>query len=51
MIVLVVCLVVFDQFTKWLTVTYIAGKQAITVIDGVLEFVSLENTGALLWYA
>lgn len=42
----VVLLTVFDQWTKYLAVTYLKGKDAIVLIPGVLELQYLENHGA-----
>ena len=44
--VLVVLLLVFDQFTKHLAVSHLKGKPAVALIDGVLELQYLENRGA-----
>lgn len=41
----VAALTALDQLTKAAAADYIKGKQAIVVIDGVLEFVYLENSG------
>lgn len=46
------CLIAFllltaaDQFTKYLAVTYLAGKKEISLIPGVFELFYLENRGA-----
>lgn len=39
-------LLAFDQFTKYLAVVYLKGKEAFILIDGVLELDYLENRGA-----
>lgn len=44
--VLVVLLLIFDQFTKYLAVKHLKGKPSIPLIDGVLELQYLENRGA-----
>lgn len=44
--VLVVLLLIFDQFTKYLAVSHLKGKPSIPLIDGVLELQYLENRGA-----
>lgn len=44
--VLVVLLLIFDQFTKYLAVSHLKGKPSISLIDGVLELQYLENRGA-----
>lgn len=41
----VVLLVLIDQLTKYLAVRFLAGKEAITLIPGVLELTYLENRG------
>lgn len=41
-----VLLVVFDQWTKHLAVTYLKGQDSIVLISGVLELQYLENHGA-----
>ncbi len=44
-IILAVCLIAFDQFTKWLAVTRLKGNEAFVLIEGVLELDYLENRG------
>lgn len=39
-------LIVLDQWLKMLAVTYLKGQSPFTVIDGVFEFLYVENTGA-----
>lgn len=41
-----VILVIFDQFTKHLAVSHLAGREARVLIPGVLELRYLENNGA-----
>lgn len=41
-----VLLVVFDQWTKHLAVTYLKGQDSIVLIQGILELQYLENRGA-----
>lgn len=36
----------FDQFTKYLAVVHLKGKEPFILIDGVFQFSYLENTGA-----
>lgn len=45
-LVITAILVVLDQMTKMLAVTYLKGKDAIVLIDGVFELRYLENRGA-----
>ena len=42
----IILLVVLDQFTKHLAVTYLQDKPAYKIIDGVLELNFLKNSGA-----
>lgn len=42
----VVLLVVIDQLTKYLIITNLKPINAVTVIDGILQFRYVENTGA-----
>jgi signal peptidase II len=42
----VAILVALDQFTKYLAVTKLSGEDSLVLIDGVLDFVYLENHGA-----
>ena len=42
---LIVLLVAIDQFTKYLAVSHLMGKESYILIPGVLEFLYLENTG------
>ena len=44
-IVLAVILIAFDQFTKWLAVTRLKGREAFVLIEGVFELDYLENRG------
>ena len=45
--VLGICLLVgADQWTKWLAVTYLKGKDPLVVVEGILEFYYYENRGA-----
>lgn len=44
--VLVVLLLILDQFTKYLAVSHLKGKSAVPLIHGVLELQYLENRGA-----
>lgn len=39
-------LVIFDQFTKYLAVSHLAGREARVLIPGILELRYLENNGA-----
>lgn len=41
-----ILLVVFDQWTKQLAVSYLKGKEPIVLIKGVFELLYLENKGA-----
>ncbi len=41
-----VILVIFDQFTKYLAVSHLAGRDAHVLIPGILELRYLENNGA-----
>lgn len=45
-LVLVLLLLVFDQFTKHMAVTYLKDRPAIPLLEGILEFQYLENRGA-----
>lgn len=45
-IISVLLLVVFDQYTKYLAVIKLKDKDPFILIDGVLQFNYLENTGA-----
>lgn len=45
-IISVLLLVVFDQYTKYLAVIKLKDKEPFILIDGVLQFNYLENTGA-----
>lgn len=45
-IVIALLLLAFDQFTKYLSVVHLKGKQAFVLIEGVLELDYLENRGA-----
>ena len=45
-LVITVILVILDQVTKMLAVTYLKGKDAFVLIDGVFELRYLENRGA-----
>ena len=44
--IFVVLLLVFDQFTKYLSIRNLKGKQPLVLIDGVLELQYLENRGS-----
>ena len=44
--ILVVLLVVIDQLTKYVVLTELKPINAVTVIDGILQFRYVENTGA-----
>lgn len=44
--VLLVILLVFDQFTKYLAIVNLKEKPALVLIDGVLELQYLENRGS-----
>lgn len=44
--IFVAILVVFDQFTKYLSVLCLKGKEAFVLIEGVFEFRYLENRSA-----
>lgn len=44
-VVLAVLLILFDQFTKRMTVLHLKGQDAFVLIDGVLELDYLENRG------
>lgn len=45
-VISVILLVLFDQYTKWLAITYLKGKQSFIIIKNVLELSYLENRGA-----
>lgn len=45
-VILVVLLVVLDQFTKYLACEYLQDKPAFKIIDGILELNFLKNSGA-----
>lgn len=45
-IITIAALLAFDVLTKHLAVVYLKGTEGITLIDGVLRLVYLENTGA-----
>lgn len=45
-IVSIILLVLFDQYTKLLAVEKLKGKESFVIINKVLEFSYLENTGA-----
>ncbi|MBQ8233080.1 MAG: signal peptidase II [Lachnospiraceae bacterium] len=45
-ILIALLLIVIDQFTKFLAVARLKGKEAFVLIDGVLELDYLENRGA-----
>lgn len=42
----VLVLIIFDQWTKWLAVKYLMGKDPIVLWEGVFELHYLENRGA-----
>ena len=44
--ILAALLILVDQFTKYLAVTYLKGRESIVLIKGVLELQYLENRGA-----
>ncbi len=43
--VMIVLIVAFDQFTKYLVKLYLYGKPPVTFVKGVVEFRYAENTG------
>lgn len=43
--VILILLIAFDRFTKYLSVTYLKDAPALSIIDGVLELDYLENHG------
>jgi signal peptidase II len=45
-LIMIVILVVLDQFTKYLASTYLQNKPPIIIINGVLELNYLQNRGA-----
>lgn len=45
-VISVILLVALDQFTKYLAVANLKGKNPFVIIDGVFEFFYLQNTGA-----
>ena len=45
-LVVILVLILFDQFTKDLAVAYLMNKDDVILIPGVLQFHYLENTGA-----
>ncbi len=45
-ILVIILLVVLDQFTKYLAVMKLKGQASVSLIDGVLELQYLENKGA-----
>lgn len=45
-LLLVTLLLAFDQFTKYLAVTRLKGREAYVLLEGVLELDYLENRGA-----
>ena len=42
---MIALIVAFDQITKYLSVTYLKGKEPVTFIKGVVQFNYAENTG------
>lgn len=42
----ILLLVILDQFTKWLAIVKLKGKESFDIIKNVLEFAYLENRGA-----
>lgn len=46
-LIYLILLLVFDQFTKYLVVTKIMGKESIQIIPNVLQLTYHENTGAV----
>lgn len=44
--VIAILLLAFDQFTKYLAISQLKGKQPFVLIDGVLELQYLENRGS-----
>lgn len=42
----ILLLVMLDQFTKWLAIVKLKGKESVDIIKNVLEFAYLENRGA-----
>ena len=45
-IISLIILIAFDQYTKYLTVLNLKNNEAIVIIDGIFEFVYVENFGA-----
>ncbi len=45
-IVVIALLIAFDQFTKYLAVVHLEGKESIVIIPKVLELTFLKNSGA-----
>lgn len=45
-VIIFIVIILFDQFTKYLAVTHLAGKPDVLLIPGVLQLEYLENTGA-----
>lgn len=43
--VMIVCIVAFDQITKYFAKLYLCGKDARVFIKGIIEFTYTENTG------
>lgn len=44
-LVCMVLLILFDQWTKWMAVSHLKGKEAVPIIEGVFELSYLENRG------
>lgn len=45
-ILLLLCLLLVDQYTKYLSVTRLTENKSYVVVDGILELYYLKNTGA-----
>lgn len=45
-LILILTLLAFDQFTKYLAITHLKNQPAFVLIDGVLELQYLENRGS-----
>lgn len=45
-LILCLCLVGFDQWSKWKVLTELSGGRVVTPLPGILQFRYLENTGA-----
>lgn len=45
-LILIIALIAFDQYTKYMAITYLKGQSAFVLIEDVLELQYLENRGS-----